>query len=614
MFWKIFHTKSATARRDFPAAWRPALDSLLATLQQLAGATENEFLQIGEQMQGIYLRSGEITRLADHLVDSASGGRMQTLLERLRRMMADMEDYLAKARSRNADTFATLRRVQELLGGISAPLHGFRKMDMTLHMLGVSIKIESARLGDLGAGFVNLALDVEKLSRQINDKSEAIIQHQRLLAAMLAENIEVVASTESMHDAEVTAALAGSADSLHALEAVNDRFTRLGAMVAAVSGEIAGNIGAVVSSMQFHDIHRQQVEHVAEALAGLAADLDAAACTDRVREACRALIVETGNVCELQEAQLRFAATEFHAQVASIVENLREVARKQTALGEETLALAGMGEGEDASFLDGISRGMATVTRLLGTFADADREMAAALKQVAATIGEITVFVTDIESIGYATVHIALNAQIKAAHSGVEGAALEVLAKEIKQLSDETVQQTDAIASALGEINDQTKHLAHTADEAEAVLSSRISGMGGEVEEIVRVLGEMSVELREILGRLHGMVGSLSEEVEQVTGGIDVHERSRAMAEEVAAVLHGIVGEARELEPASEEFKENLRRMEERYTMESERRIHEAIAARRAGQSTQAGAPEQIRSDEAAVTGESEFGDNVDLF
>jgi len=105
------------------------------------------------------------------------------------------------------------------------------------------------------------------------------------------------------------------------------------------------------------------------------------------------------------------------------------------------------------------------------------------------------------------------------------------------------------------------------------------------------------------------MVKSLTEEVERITAGIDVHERSKAVTDEVAAVLHEIAGQARELEPASNEFKENLRLMEEHYTMESERRIHEDIAGKGGGRTeTNALLPAP------AGAGDSEFGDNVDLF
>jgi hypothetical protein len=82
------------------------------------------------------------------------------------------------------------------------------------------------------------------------------------------------------------------------------------------------------------------------------------------------------------------------------------------------------------------------------------------------------------------------------------------------------------------------------------------------------------------------------------------------MATDAMANLDRIVAAARELEPASLEFKDNLRHMEERYTMDSERHIHEAIARKRGGGTAVA----SVAVVKNAVTDDSEFGDNVDLF
>lgn len=596
--------------------WQPIILSTLEILRKLAGTTENEFLQIGEQMQGIYLRSAEISKMANHLVEVASGERMQSLLERLRQMMSDMEAYLSSARARSNESCTTLHGVQDLLVQVAKPLQGFMKMNMTLHMLGVSIKIESARLGRMGNEFVNLALDVEKLSRQVNDKSSAILEHRQALLSTIIDNMETVQATESVHDADVSLTLNNTSSSLHELESANERFIQLGGKVAAISSEITNNIGEVVSSMQFHDINRQQVEHIIEALERLVTDIagaDIAGADSGTQDEGRrrALVVETGDVCELQEAQLHFASSELYAAVSSIVENLGEVGKKQTVMARETLAATGVMDASGTSFVDRISSGMASVTEVLTSCLGTDRDMAATMQKVAATISEITAFVHDIDEIGFEIVLLALNAQIKAAHTGGRGAALGVLAEAIRQLSDEAVQRTNTVAVTLTEIHTATEHLSVDANDDEADLCAKLKTMEAELAEILTMLGAMNDELLAVLSQVQGKVASLTEEVETITSQIDVHQRTKAMADEVLAALSRIVGQARELEPASTEFKENLRLMEERYTMESERHIHEAIARKRSGQ-----AEASVEASVSTSNSESdtEFGDNVDLF
>lgn len=599
-------------RADNLAEWRDSIAPSIATLKAMAGTTEDEFLQIGSRLQDFYLRSSEITAMANRLVDAVSGERVHSLIERLRRMMADMEAYLAAARGLSRDSSETLRQILDLLNQVASPLEGFQKMYKVLRMLSTSTKIESARMGEMGTGFLTLAMDVEKLSYQVNDKSGNILRQRHVLAGMIDENLKVVRSSESTQDEEVRTILGSTAGSLEELVSVNERCTRFGALIYSISGEVTGNISEVVASMQSHDITRQQVEHIVEALERLHADMSATVDSTLDAEKRRSLVIEAGDVCELQSAQLRHACSEFYAATCSIVDNLRDVARKQAVMTEETLSATGIGDSAGHSFIEGMNRGMSTVTAVLANCAQANREMSGTLQKVASTIGEIAGFVTDIEDIGSEIDLIALNAQIKAAHTGREGAALGVLAEAIKRLSLDAVNQTEAVSQTLTRVNEVTEHLFHEAEEDNEDTASRIKAMEAELTEILGALDGMNTDLFELLSGLNERVRNLGEDIDRSTACIDVHEQTSRMAEDVTASLDRIVARARELEPASTEFKENLRHMEERYTMQSERNIHAAIARRRGG--TEAAEAVLYEQQEKSDSGDSEFGDNVDLF
>ena len=595
---------------DTLAVWRDVLTPAIETLRQMAGTTEDEFLQIGSEVQGFYQRSTDVTRMSNQLVEIVSGNGVQSLTGRLQQMMADMEAYLTEARTRSSDSCVTLEKVQELLGQLSEPLAGFHKMNKTLRMLSISTKIESSRLGEMGSGFVNLAMDVEKLSYQVNDRSTAILAHRQLLATMIASDLINVRSTETVQDAQVMVSLKETASSLQELVAVNARCTQFGVSVSTISSEVTANISEIVSAMQVHDMTRQQIEHIVEALERLAGDLAGSGGTTVDETRSPGLIAESGDVCELQEAQLRFAAAELYLAVCTILDNLREVADKQSVMVHETRNVTGAADSNGSSFVDDMSQGMTAVTAVLTSCALADRNMSDTMKKVAQTIGEIAIYVTDIEAIGSEINLIALNAQIKAAHTGTDGAALGVLAEAIKRLSDEAARQTDSVAKSLTSIKTITEHLSDDSDSEEEHLGTRIMSMQDELAGILRALGGMNSELFSVLSVLSDHVATLTGDVTQATAGINVHERTKKMAACVLADLELIVAQARDIEPASSEFKQNLLHMEKHYTMESERHIHEALARKRGGQVAEG----VMLEAQAGSNDDSEFGDNVDLF
>ena len=590
--------------------WREKLGAALDELRAMAGATEGEFLQIGAQLQSFYERSVDITGMAGRLVAIVSGEHLQSLIERLRQMMADMEQYHSDARQRNGESFRTLEQVRGLLEQLVQPLQGFQKMNKTLRMLSISTKIESSRLGELGSGFLNLAMDVERLSHQVNDRSATILAQRQELASAIISNLATVHSSEASQNAEVRGALASTSESLRELVDATDRFAGFGTMVSEISAEVSSNISEVVMSQQTHDITRQQIEHVVEAIEKLVADLEKTDLAKLDLNQAKLIAVEAGDVCELQEAQLRFATTELHTAVCSIVDNLRDVAAKQTGMAHETLAITGSNDTGNSTFVDSLKQGMAATTLALSGCARSDRSIAETMRSVASTVQHITGFVEDIEHIGSEIDLIALNSQIKAAHTGSDGAALGVLAEAIKRLSDEAIRQTESVTGTLTMIRSSTECLSIGEDEADTAEGGRIMIVESELSEIIAALEIMNNELFSLAGGLGEIVQALTVDVEQATSGIDVHHRIKSMADEVLTDLELIVTEARRIEPASTQFMQNLRHMEEHYTMESERHIHEAIARKRAGHD-QVVTRQEVKD---VVTDEFDLGANVDLF
>jgi len=591
------------------AEWRQVLPGAVEALTHLAGATEDEFLQIGSQLQDFYRRSSDISIMANKLVDMVSGDQTKTLIDRLREMVADMEAYLADAHERNRHSCAMLSSITSLLDMVSHPLESFRKLTKKLRILGISTKIESSRLGDMGEGFLTLAQDVGRLSQLVSEKSVNILNHRQVLASMINDNLRLMHAGESAQEAKLEGVLANTARSLEELIDVNARCSSFGAMISAISGEVSENINEVVSSLQMHDMTRQQMEHILEALQQLLASIGESGSGTAGDIFTKKLVIEAGDVCELQSAQLQHAASDLCSAVDSVIANLRDVARKQSSMAAGTLSTTGISGAGGGSFMDTISKGLATVTGVLAACSQTDRELSATLRRVSETMREISGFVGDIENIGTEIDLIALNSQIKAAHTGKEGAALGVLAEAIKRLSVDAISQTAAVSEILMQINASTVNLFSEATEETKLLGARISTVEKELDTVLASLGEMNRNLIAMLSTLTEQVEQLTGDIDRATGSIDVHTRVRRMSVQVGNSLDRIVKDSRGIEPASSEFKENLRHMEERYTMQSERHIHETLARKRSGQNV-------VMQVKAQDNGQSvsDFGDNVDLF
>lgn len=591
--------------------WQSLIVPVIEKLRSMATTSENDFLRIGEQMQAVYQNSLEIAELANQLVEAVSGQNLQALSSRLRQVAAAMESFLATFQARSSKSISTLHQVRELLGQLDSPMKGVQKMARAFYTLEVSIRIESARLGELGNGFITLSLDIKNLSQQVNEKLNAIREHRDSVNTIIAQNLSGIKQLSTTEEEDAQRTIQSTIVSLQDLDAANVRFSQLGVTIAGTVQEITTSIGEVVSSMQFHDINRQQLEHIIEALDRLTTDIASFQNQGLNAAARHALIVEAGDTCELQEAQLHFASSELYTAVSTIITSLRDVASQQSTIELATTAAAGvMDESGTSSFIDTISQGMATTTNLLHACAGSHHSLSSTMDEMAAAIGASTSFVKEIDGIGYIIVKTALNAQIAAAKTGVQGAGLTTLSEEIRRLADDASVNTAAIATQLSSINQVTAKLISESGSDETSLSAWLATVDADVNETMTMLGDMKNQFSTLVATIQDKIGTLAADVSKVTASIDVHERSKGVAAEVMSALSLVVTQSRARVPASREFMESLQKMNENYTMASERLVHQGIASRH-GVTLELAATNQLPANSGDESG---FGDNVDLF
>lgn len=593
------------------AEWRERILPVIDTLKRAGGTTEDEFLQIGACLQDFYVKSRENSRLANQLVGLLGDDDYHAMIGALQLMIDEINKYLCAARSRSTESLDTLGRVLELLDAASGPLEGFQKMHKALRMLGISTKIESARLGELGNGFTVLAMDVEKLSFLVNEKANAILVQQLQLEQIIVHNLQVGKSNDLLQDAELSAMLRMAMTSFEGLTELNNRCSGCGQVAGNVADEVAASISEVVSSMQTHDIMRQQMEHVTEALDRLTEELGDAVGMDEGNEAFLGYVSQTGDVCELQVAQVRFAVEGLHNAVVTILHNLQDIGTKQSLLAKEVMNATGADGTSERSYFDDLRKGVAGAGTVLINCAELDRKLFMALEKVAETIEGISGFVGAIEEIGAEIDLLALNAQIKAAHTGQDGVALGVLAEAIKRLSLQAATHADALSKILTTINNITGNLVSKARREQTSLYERVMEMEGKVDGIISSIERINVTSSALFTDLVNNVGTLNQEIKQATSNISVHNIIGNLTNQVAVELEEIVAQARSLMPATNDFYNNLRHMTDRYTMQSERLIHEEIARIHSGETHVSVLLPLVVSETCA---ESEFGENVDLF
>lgn len=575
-----------------PAEIRLQLQRLLPPLAEFGRREEAQFMEVGQQLGDFLQRSRIISRYADTVIDSLLRKDGEEILSALHTLIDDLEGHISRL-------FAAARRHQESLQqvtahiqGIDAPLQSLSKVTKVLHSLSVSTKVESTQ-GHSVVVLKTLADDLKGLANKIHGKTEAVRERLKSMAALAAEARE---KTQTMAEISLHQAASHARQSRTLLETVAMR--RQAALADARSlqddtAAIAAALHEVISSVQFHDITRQQVEHVELALQEFCRRLDAGELQGR-------LALETGNLCRVQSAQLRHTRHDLVTAVQRMISSLRSIAPSVQQLARQTRLLSTSTESAGSALFKDVEAVLTTVTAVIARADQDDRQALNAVAEVLNVLGELSQLLQDVESIGTEMKMISLNAGITAAHNLERGAGLGVIARTIQALSSEVLTRTDEFAVVYREMDALARDLSGS-DEQCAAADTGTNGLSASAATFLTRLQSMNQEGIASLEKLDAEALTLAAAVIKSAGAITIHIEAGKIIDPLVAGFEGLAVQVEGDEAVDGDAK-ILEMISQNYTMQSERRVHAAV--RHSGRAVA----------EEAAADQTGLGSNVELF
>lgn len=599
---------------------RREMATLATLVDGLIPGTEEEFLFIGSRLNEVHIEVEKISQQASSLVGMLDSSVMKGTINRFRDILEKMDRHIGRSDTRFGSGMVALRDVLNAVSHVGDPLANFRKIVKTLKILAISTKIESAQLKKMESDFINLAADVEELSALIHDKSAGIERNRVSLMSLTGATLSEIVSINEKSRGYVSEVLGNIRSNIALLEDKHDlSFSAADSMLNRFNAA-SKQVGEVVMSMQFHDITRQQVEHIRDVLGAMEKKLES---TGRevegdTRWPSPGVLAEAAIACELQKAQLNDAQNKFVHAVNTIIENLRGVVRNVFRIIDDIQKITGGTDLIASSFLSDIDSGTTAVIGRLEDTNRAEGEFLDAMGELSSAVSTISGLVDDIEEIGEEIELIAVNARVKSAHTGTEGAPLGVIAEAIWHLSMDATSQKTTISDLLKKVVVATEGLQMVAKKETTEEDSDSRSIIGELSDLLGELKGMNDGVVALVKEIEGGSRGLSDLIEETIDRITVHENlGREVAglairfDEVIDMAKGNVSRE-ELERARGR---SLEYIESNYTMQRERIIHQSVASNVipfAGKDRECAAVPTVDNDDVACG--DDLGDNVELF
>ena len=555
---------------------------MVEDLQDLNQHTESDFLGIGGKLMEFLQHAEKISSGFGDVTVLISGEHGRHAAEVLECALERCRQMETRAAERTGD-LGSLRDGARL---VHNTFSGFGEFVLTFRTLCTLTRIETARLGGAGADFGSLAEDVESLAESMASKVEGVLAATIQLDARVEHAVANLSDVDGLLK-DLSQVITGIVSNLDAFSQQQAAAVTLSARLASDCNSATTSIKDAVTSIQFHDITRQQVEHVVEALS-------------QVRSAAQGhgsrLSREAATTLVLEASQLADAEEKFTGSVGRLLDDLNNIAacvREMAGNGESLLDASG---NDENSFFRKMEQCLTVILSATHSFEMGKSATQAAANELGATLEAMRNAAMEIRAIDIQLLRVALNACLHAAHIGAKGQTLGVLAGALQDLAMRFRERSGAVGGALDSMSAAVTRLSRTDathvnhDGVEGEMRSTIEGLHSWMEiSFVRITETTSLatQLCEDLSiaQSNFSAGRLFNEVVTRCRGRLLQLASETKHESAGAGSPGL---------------EDLAR---RYTMQAERDVHAAaIGVAAAGRTP--GLSEPI----------GELGDNVELF
>jgi hypothetical protein len=409
-------------------------------------------------------------------------------------------------------------------------------------------RIESARCEGADGTFAGLADDVTKLSGQIREQIDTTGVAAAVLLGTISKaagEIRLVNGIQRENLGPLTRQASAGVRRIGERHNIAAEATKvLGARFETISRAI----DEVVMALQSHDIVRQQIEHVVEALR---------------------VVDDPGHLPEaarLQEAQLSHSRETFEASVTRIRDAMGHIERSIRDVAEESAHLLGLSGGRERSFFVTVQSDLDGVLTLLDGQAKADRLLGEKAASVHEGVSAISRTIADIHLIGIQMQRIAMNATLRAARLGPAGGALETVAHSIQALAHQTEMDSGTLDDRL-----------HAVREGASVLAEATAARGGSEVQIAHLrrsaeaLGSIEDKARGDYTRTTALTDELQRQIRETAAAFGTQEESVQAMDIAREMLRGLCADGLSACSTASDA------MVPGYTMHSQRAVHAAL-------------------------------------
>jgi uncharacterized phage infection (PIP) family protein YhgE len=369
---------------------------------------------------------------------------------------------------------------------------------------------------------------------------------------------------------------------LSLLEEHMNRASQLSEELSERASGVHQGIENVVVAMQFHDITRQQLESVAEALAKVKRELADGSSASSIYQA---LFLQAEHLKKVDEdvmdagEKMRVGLERVMEDVSGYTRGVLEI--MDTRDGHTTIIESIETEADNI---------LSKLSIILGFGTKLTTQLQEIIEEVENHVSHMTGFIDEIERTAETAKFLALNSLAEFIGTAGNNRPLMVLAQELRNLSREAQGLTSQGVTSLNEITQAMEEVRGFSEELYRK-NDRNEEITEEAEEVSSCIQAASSELKQIGSELDRKGNGIAKEISNMLAELNFPDSISGMIREVIQEIEANIPDT--LDDSSQEL---LDKIASNYVMERQRKVHREVVNTHL--------PED----------EEEIGDNVELF
>lgn len=449
-----------------------------------------------------------------------------------------------------------ITRLVDVVSQANRPISDLRRSIRMMGILAINARVVAASVANLEDSDV-FTTDIATFS---GSAAKTIAEFSEIYAKLGAEVHKAAAARahfEETHSSTLSQLAERIVASLADVTSQRQRSADGSSETVRISRAIGQRVMTAVMALQVGDATRQRVEHIESALT-------------KVDGATPDML---GAIADLSAAQLADTIQTLDLEVVEAQRALAELAADAKTITARSVEVYGSGN-EGNSALSRLNAEMRQAAAVLRDCESERKTLGAVAGEVEATVKVLLQHVEAVQDIEANMRLVSLNAAIKCAQLGPDGAALNVIARQLRDLTGETVEAAETAAARLGEAAELALAFS-AASSGEA--ANQMAQLEHDATAGLALMDGVEKRIREALSVLSHAGPAVTDLLGGASYGFSNHQSiSEALSDAQLRIVALGSAESHRAEPDSP-LAALLEGIRKTYTMEGERRIHDGM-------------------------------------